>query len=173
MDAEDDQASHEPAPRPGGEASVLAKWARTQSPSVKAALRKVDELPDVGGKSGMKGVPFPFKDRSPIKERFTNREINDAIERAPIERVPLAGLHAIQRTVLPARVAAYVRDPDAIPPGHSSKVHGGPVDLPIVVRHAGIDHLWDGHHRATASSLTGNTTILARYARLPEKDDTR
>lgn len=95
------------------------------------------------------------------KHAHLNRRIADA----PIQDVPLVGLHTIQTSVKPERVAQYIEDPDIIPPGTKGE-HGGPIDLPIVVRQNGGVWVHDGHHRICARVLQGYPTVRARFVDL-------
>jgi len=113
-----------------------------------------------------KAVPFPYLDRSTYKEHFTNRQINQAIEDAPIESVSLDRLHAIQHSVQADKVKRYIADPDSVPKGARDPRHQGPVDVPIVVEYEKKVFIHDGHHRTTAAKLMGKKTVKARFVDL-------
>lgn len=146
---------------------TLAAWARAQT-TQSDAYKALDNLPESETLRGA-AVPFPYADKTAYKSQHTNREINRAIENAPVERVPLNELHAIQHSVKADRVAQYIAHPDAVPAGTRDPKHGGLIDKPIVVVSGGVLYLHDGHHRATAAKLRGEQTIEARVADLDRK----
>lgn len=140
----------------------LAKWSAKKAKQ--AALEKLDTLPSY--KKGRVLHPFPFESRAPIKDAFSPKEINDAIEAAPTESVPLKKLVSGQHSVTPEHVAAYIEDPDAVRPGEKNPETGVPVDKPIVLKYQDTLHLWDGTHRSTAAFLRGEETISSRLVDL-------
>lgn len=104
---------------------------------------------------------------SPVQRDFPNEVINRGIDRAPIRRVAIASLvSAQQHTVARNRVESYIKKPDLIPKNAHHKVHGGPIDLPIVIRYQQLNWLYDGHHRTMAAVLLGERTIRCRYVDL-------
>lgn len=147
--------------------SALA-FARTRSSKTHSAIVKAENLPDSPTGKG-KEVPFPYVDRSVYKSRHSNREINHAIEDAPIEDVKVSDLHAIQHSVKKPRLAEYIRHPDAVPIGTRGPRAGVPTDHPIVIRQDGKMMIHDGHHRCTAAFITGEKTIKARVVDFDKK----
>lgn len=141
-----------------------ALWAETKAQRVRAE-RALARLPLSETGNGAQ-VPFPFVDRKGIKGAFTNAQINAAIRKASVERVPLEGLKSIQHSVKPARVRQYLANPAMRPPGDENAASRTPVDHPIVIEHAGERLLWDGNHRTTAAYLTGAKDIEARLVKL-------
>lgn len=143
----------------------LAKWARLRHPDhARARARLAALAPAANGKGA--AVPFPYRDRADYKAHHPNRVINRAIAAAPLAPVRLAELNAIQHSVRPDVVRAYLDHPAINPRGTRSAVHGGLVDRPVVVRHGGALYLHDGHHRCTAALLAGDETIEARFVDL-------
>lgn len=106
--------------------------------------------------------PFPYRCKSEYKACWTNREIREGIEQAPVRRVRLALLHAIQTEVLAERVLDFIVDPGLVPEGHRDARHGGLVDLPVVVRWRGVHYIHDGHHRLTACWVLGGHEAQVR-----------
>lgn len=126
-----------------------------------AAFARLEALPRV-----QHGVqpPFEIGDKATydaLKGGHLSREIREA----PVVDVPLDGIRTIQKSVNADRVAQYLRDPGLTPKGAIGK-HGGPIDLPIIVRVGGTRYAHDGHHRLSAAKLSGDTTIKARYVDL-------
>lgn len=148
---------------------ALSKWAYARDPAVgKAKLRAV-AMPESPTKHG-KLVPFPYKDaKQTYLKDFSNKEINAAIESAPIRRVALKGLHAIQHSVKVQRLEDYIAHPDIIPPGQRHPSHRGKIDEPIVVQYKRVRYIHDGHHRLTAEMLKGATHDDVRFANLDAK----
>jgi hypothetical protein len=148
---------------------ALSKWAYARDPKVgKAKLRAV-AMPESPTKHG-KLVPFPYKDaKQTYLKDFSNKEINAAIEAAPIRRISLKGLHAIQHSVTVDRLEDYIAHPDIVPPGQRHPEHRGKVDVPIVVQYKRVRYVHDGHHRLTAKLLTGETHDDVRFANLDAK----
>jgi hypothetical protein len=149
--------------------SALSTWAYARDPKVgKAKLRAV-AMPESPTKHG-KLVPFPYKDaKQTYLKDFSNKEINSAIESAPIRRVPLKGIHAIQHSVKAGCIEDYLSHPNIVPPGQRHPEHRGKVDKPIVVQYKGVRYLHDGHHRLTADHLLGKTHADVRFADLDAK----
>jgi hypothetical protein len=112
---------------------------------------------------------MPYADKNAYKGKHSNREINGRIDQAPVRRVPLDGLHAIQHSVRPGRVLTFINDPGAVRPGTHDPEHGGIVDHPIVIHQDGVNYLHDGHHRVTAARLLGDKDIEARYVDFDQK----
>lgn len=139
----------------------LAAWLDGVDGGRKAsALARLAKLS--GWKLGRVVVPFPFRDRDEVKQDVDNEEINEGINEAPVVYVPLRDLHAIQHSVDPKCVAAYIENGGEVPEGTLSPKSGVPVDRPIVLLYKGIEYLWDGHHRATAMLLMGEEDVEAR-----------
>jgi hypothetical protein len=113
--------------------------------------------------------PFPVGDRDTYRQGYTTKEIKALIEKAPIKKVPIKDLTAIQHSVIPGRVAQYIDDPRLLERG-ARKEHGGLVDRPIVIERGGKKWLYDGHHRATAAALLDAPEIDARYVTLNDKE---
>lgn len=143
----------------------LSQWARARAPKVVRAKSCADALPMADNHKG-KAVPFPYLDRAAYKEHFTNRQINEAIEKAPIKSVPLTGLHAIQHSVKASKVKDYISEPDAVPKGARDPKHKGLVDYPIVIEWDGKRFIHDGHHRLTALKLSGKKAAKMRLVSL-------
>lgn len=148
----------------------LAAWARAADTGVSRALVKVDLLPQSETGHGL-AVPFPFLDRSAIKGRHSNREINAAITAAPKVSVPLDGLHAIQHSVKRAKLVDHLSRPSE--PGTLNPETRTPVDLPIVIQQDGVRYIWDGHHRATVAKLRGLQSVRARLVDFDAPNETR
>jgi hypothetical protein len=138
----------------------MTDWA-SQKSGLKRAERKLAELPESETKHGA-AVPWPYADRSAYKGKHTNQEINARIKKAPIVRVPLKHLHAIQHSVKPERVDQYLRDPGQKPLGAKHSKAGTPIDHPIVIKEKGRLYIHDGHHRLTADYLQGKRDADAR-----------
>lgn len=145
----------------------LRAWSSRHIPDMEAARRKLEKMPPADNGRGV-AVPFPYKDRSGYKTNPTrsNTELKQLIESAPVKKIPIAGLHAIQHSVKPQQVLNYVRKPDMVPEGARDPIHGGPIDKPIVVEKAGVRYIYDGHHRITADLLRGKRETEARYVDL-------
>lgn len=112
--------------------------------------------------------PYRFVDRRVYEPKFAVHHLNAAIDAAPVKDVPLASLHGIQHTVARARVAQYIENPKLARRGTRDKLHGGLVDLPIVVRFEGVNYVHDGHHRATAEFYSGGKLLECRFVDLDE-----
>lgn len=149
--------------------SALKAWSCSKSPKLAEAKRQLDAMPAASTGRGVE-VPFPYADRSGYKNdpARSNTEMKELIDNAPVKKVPLEGLHAIQHSVQPRQVLSYVREPDMVPPGARDQFHGGPIDLPIIVHKKGTRYIYDGHHRITAAKLTGRSTVEARYVDLDD-----
>lgn len=111
-------------------------------------------------------TPMRFIDREAYESLMGNRELNALIDAAPTVMVPLANLVAIQHTVNAERVAQYIQNPKLRRRGLRDPVHGGLIDLPIVIRLNGISYIHDGHHRTVASKLLGANYELVRFVDL-------
>lgn len=144
---------------------MLAKWVRAHDPDKDTAKKRLEKMPMAKTAHGSR-VPFPYADKAAYKDKFSNQEINHAIQSAPTRKVPLSKLHAIQHSVKPDRVKEYIDHPDAVPEGQKHPTARTPTDLPIVVHSGGADYIHDGHHRATAELLMGARSIEARYVDL-------
>lgn len=134
------------------------------------ARARLASLPESGTGHGS-AVPFPFADRKAYEDRHSTDEINAAIKAAPVERVKLSDLHAIQHSVKPERVEQYIDDPGLKPPADLHPRAGTPVDHPVVVVAGGKSYLHDGHHRCTARWCEGHDDVEARVARLPSRSE--
>lgn len=152
----------------------VAGWAQSKTIKTKQALRDLEDrskYPDAENKKGMK-VPLPYVDRDKAyKAHVADGEMKERIKKAPVTDVPIAGLHAIQHSVKRHRVKRYLEHPELQPDGKTSKEHGGPTDLPIVVQRKGLRVVFDGHHRTTAAILRGADQVRARFVDLDDKDD--
>jgi hypothetical protein len=143
----------------------LAQWAHAKDPALEMAERKVHSLPLSKTGHGVK-VPFPYAARAAYKTDFSNQEINQAIEDAPVKLIRIAGLHAIQHSVKVDRVLEYIKHHELLLKGTRSPLHKGLVDLPIVIQYQGIRFIHDGHHRTTAAWALGEDNVEARYVNL-------
>jgi hypothetical protein len=139
----------------------LGAWVRAKG-KVEDAVDRLHQLPPSKSGKGVR-VPFPYVSRDSYKSQFSNEEINHLIVSAPRKSVPLSTLHAIQHSVRADRVKEYIKYPEVVPEGAKHALAHTPVDVPIVIHHNGVNLLHDGHHRATASQLSGEKTIEARY----------
>lgn len=141
----------------------LSRWAARRSAEDRriAAKAQLARLPTSLTRHGV-AHGFPVVNKNVYKSKHSNREINDAIDAAPVKPVPLDQIHAIQYSVKPARVVTFIDRPDAVPPGTTDPKHEGIVDAPIVIKQDGKMYLHDGHHRATAAKLLGDRDIKAR-----------
>jgi hypothetical protein len=136
-------------------------WVSHATDGVGAALRKLGKLPPSDNGKGAT-VPFPYRDKTNYKSKHPPGAIRDAIRDAPIKRVDLAGLHAIQQSIQTSVVWKYLEDPDAAS-GRVNARTKTPSDLPIVVQQDGVRYIHDGHHRLTAEKLRGATTARVRF----------
>jgi len=141
----------------------LGAWA-AQRQGEKPAERLLEQMPRSETDHGAK-VPLPFADRKAIKDKHSNKEINKAIAKAPVKKVQIKDLYAIQHSVKPERVREYIRNPETIPGKRHPEAHT-PTDHPVVIRQGGKSYLWDGHHRVTARILRGKTDTNARVVDL-------
>ena len=91
----------------------------------------------------------------------------EQIKVAPVQGVSLKGVRTIQRSVNPERVLHFLRHPGQL--GHARNGHWGPVDLPIIVQAGGQRWIHDGHHRATAAILRGESGVRARFVDLDKR----
>ena len=147
----------------------LASWVHSRDPKVAKAKTLVENLPESPTKHG-KEVPLPYMDpKQGYLKAFTSKEINEAIEKAPIKKIKIADLHAIQHSVKDHRVEEYLDHPSIIPKGTRSPKHGGLVDYPIVIQYKGIKALHDGHHRTTGEMAMGAKYIDARFVNFDAK----
>jgi hypothetical protein len=144
-----------------------AGWAKSRA-ALARAKRHLAALPESSTGHGA-AVPFPVADRKKYRAGHDNKTVNAAIAKAPVERVPLAGLHAIQHSVKPERVLQYLEDPHQAALGQKHPRAGTPTDYPIVVQQGGERYVHDGHHRATAQWLLGKRTVEARLVDLDKK----
>lgn len=139
----------------------MSAWAMRHGGDVQEALKKMGKMPLSQTGHGL-AVPFPYVDKNTqYRAHVPPQVVEHAIANAPIGRVRLDEIHAIQHSVKPQVLTQYIEQPDAIPAGTTGP-HGGPIDLPIVVRWRGRLLLHDGHHRATAAHLRGEKEIAAR-----------
>ncbi len=138
----------------------LADWSRARE-SRESAKSKLDELPSSVTNHGV-SVPFKVGNKKAYKSKHSNREINLAIESAPIRVVPLDRIVAIQHSVKPEKVEEYINNP-VVPAGRRDRHHGGLTDFPIVIQQDGVLYAHDGHHRLTAAKLNGDTSSPARF----------
>jgi hypothetical protein len=139
-------------------------WSRRRR-EVDTASERLGKLPVSETRHGA-AVPFPYRDRGAYKAGHTNKEINRRIQTAPVERVPLRGLHAIQHSVKPRRVEQYIRDPELRGHGDKHPGAGTPTDYPIVIQQDGVRYIHDGHHRLTAKELEGKGYARVRLVHL-------
>ena len=146
----------------------LVAWA-DEKVGTAGALVRLAEMPEA---AHGRAVPWPFLDKAGIKAAASNRRINSLINApAPLRRVRLDELHAIQHSVNADRVKQYILDPAMVPHGARSSRHRGLVDYPIVIRHAGALAIWDGHHRLVADMLRGKETAVVRFVDLGGTDE--
>jgi len=143
---------------------TLANWAARRDPSVDRAKQKLATMRISETGHGAK-VPWPFQDRSIIKSKHTNREINDAIRKAPIVSMDLDddALCSLQHSVKAPHVSFYLEHPDARQEGHLNPKSKTPDDYPIVIQQDGKKVLWDGNHRMTALYLLGRDKAEVRF----------
>jgi hypothetical protein len=147
----------------GDEQAKLRMWAGS-----KASGEKPDPATRLrpGDKPGTLRHPFRLVDRQEYLAQIKGAGVFRRAETAPVEDVPLAGLRSPQRTVNAQRLDEHLADPGLIPNGARGAGHGGPIDVPLIVRLGGVDHLHDGNHRATASFLRGQKSMKARVVDL-------
>lgn len=117
---------------------------------------KVVETSKGPAENDFKTMPFPINESGP--------KPGDA-KAGPVIDHPLEGLIATQKNLYPDRVKQYF-DGREVPEAHDSTGEksipwgdGHPIEI---VRKDGKNHITDGHHRATAAKLRGDTTIPAR-----------
>ncbi len=139
----------------------IRAWASAKDSSSRAKA-KLNELPVSSTNHGV-AVPFQVGDKSAYKKHHTNREINEAIAKAPLHNLPLDNLIAIHHSVRPDNVGEYIDDPMRVPLGSRDPKHGGIIDLPIVIQKDGQRFIHDGTHRATAAVLKGEKNIAVRF----------
>jgi hypothetical protein len=145
------------------EVGNVGRWARATDTGVGRALAAIEHMPTSSTGKGL-AVPYPFRDRAPLKAAVSNREMNSLIASAPKRTIPLEGLHAIQHSVSAEKLREHLLHP--IEPGATHPKTGTPVDLPIVVQHEGIRSIWDGHHRLVAAKLRGASSAKVRFVDL-------
>lgn len=121
---------------------------------------------EAGERAGTLRVPFPDVAHADYLAMVRGRGIARLVDDAPVERVPLASLTAIQRSVNAERLEQHLDDPDLVPAGARKHGSGMLKDAPVVVRLGGKSYLHDGHHRATAALLRGETHVRARVVDL-------
>lgn len=119
-----------------------------------------------GDRPGTLRHPFRVIDRGEYLGMIKGAGIFKRAEDAPIEDVPLAKLHGVQKTVNAQRLDEHVSNPGLVPKGTRGAGHGGLTDLPTVVRVNGVDAIHDGHTRASAAFLRGQKSIKARVVDL-------
>lgn len=113
-------------------------------------------------KDGGAHVPFPYDAQAldkidPKHVRTFYSALTDQ-EALPTRRVGIRSLVATQPRISPDKVA--------------DMQHSGYSKLPVVMRNDGKNYLIDGHHRAAASLLDGETAIDVKYVRLAGTDET-
>ena len=82
-------------------------------------------------------VPFPYADRETYEGGLNNRQLNRAIRKAPVVKIPLTGIYSIQHSVQPERVQQYIDEPDMMAPGTLNPKSKTPIDYPVVVEKEG------------------------------------
>lgn len=145
--------------------SKLALWMDKQSRAARTVPQALALLRSMPGGSNI-GVPLRYGNKDDYESTISTRELNAKIDAAPIKSVPVSGLVAIQHTVNADRVAQHLEDFGLHGKGARHSVHGGVIDVPIVVQKNGTKYLHDGHHRTTAEILLGGRRIRARYVDL-------
>lgn len=151
----------------------LGKWVDSGERAQRSPEAAIELLHSRPAPGGLVQVPLRYVPREGYQQAIGNQEINDRIDRAPIQDVPLDSLVAIQHTVNRARVEEYIRNPKLVRKGTKHDDHGGIVDKPIVVRCKGTNYLFDGHHRVSAAKFSAARTVKARMVDLdadPPKD---
>ena len=147
--------------------SSISRWAE-RDPGTRRALSKLAQLPRV--KHGAE-VPKPLipGDKDSYHEACAKvgypGHLAPEIAKAPVVDMVLGPFRCVQHSVNPDRVAQYLHKPDLVPKGARGE-HGGPIDLPIIVKAGG--HVWchDGTHRLSAAVLHGDKSIKVRYCDL-------
>lgn len=137
--------------------SALRTWAHKYDPRVQRAKATLATMPIASSGHGA-AVPWPYVDRNEVKKYFSNRDINKAIIKAPIESIDIRHdpeLFAIQHSVKAPQVAFYLDHPESKPEGHMNDRSKTPDDVPVVIAYDGKRYIWDGHHRLTAEWLRG------------------
>ncbi len=152
----------------GASGSGLLDWAHASETAEKRASWRLKSLLK-GERDGTVRHPFPVTDREQYLKDIKGKNIPKRVDEAPIESVPLAELHGIQRSVNVERLAQHLEDEDLVPEGKRSPNAGMLVDLPVVVKMNGKDYLHDGHHRATAAWVRGERAIGARVVDLDKQ----
>lgn len=147
--------------------TTLKKWAGTAMTDDAAERRVAMMLP--GDAPGTIKVPFPVEDGAAYRTLIRGGGVSQATHKAPLGKLPLKGLTAIQKTVNRERLQAHLRDPNLIPKGTLGSGHGGIIDLPVVVQKSGTYYIHDGHHRATAAFARGDEYLVARLVDLDAK----
>ena len=145
----------------------LSSWSRAPKEQTDA-MHRLESLPRV--RHGVRPPPPLVVDDKDAYHKACERagypgHLAPEIKAAPIREVPVAGVHTIQSSVNPDRVAQYVRDPGLTREDAVGK-HGGPIGVPIIVQARGVRWMHDGHHRATAEILRGASTVRARFVDL-------
>jgi hypothetical protein len=129
------------------------------------ALLELHKLPDSPTGKGAQ-VPFPYVDRKTYEKSLDNKQLNEAIRRAPVKTISLEGLSSIQHSVNRDRVAQYLRDPHMVPAGMQNSKSHTPIDYPVVVQTGKGEILHDGNHRLTAEWCKGKRRAEVRLVDL-------
>jgi hypothetical protein len=142
----------------------LDVWVRAKGVKDEAKER-LERLPASKTGKGVR-VPFPYVSRDSYKRDFTNEQLNSFIASAPKKKVQLSTLHAIQHSVQPERLEEYIDHPGVVPEGAKHPVAQTPIDRPVIIHYKGVNLIHDGHHRSSASLLSGEKSIEVRYVDL-------
>ncbi len=127
-----------------------------------AALAKLSRMEPLRLLPHLVSTGMPHAD----KHEYGNRVSEAQRQGAEVRMVPIDQLHAVQSGVDPRRLRHFIESPgDIVEPGRRN-ASGYTTDMPIVVDHAGKLYLHDGHHRAVARRLMGETSVKARVVKI-------
>jgi hypothetical protein len=142
---------------------ALKEWAsaRKESP----LETKIRAMPP-GERPGSVLHPFPVAVRAEYLAKIRGKGIFKRAEGVEPQKVSLAGLTAIQKSVNVEKLAQHVENPNLVGKGTRAPGHGGVVDHPVVVKVGGKSYVHDGHHRCCAAHVRGQGSVLARVVDL-------
>lgn len=146
----------------GAAGAGLRAWAAKRADPVSARLAGLEP----GRYPGTVAVPLPRIEHGAYKALIQGAGIPKRVEAAPVVRVPIGELTAIQGSVNAERLQRHLEDPRLIPKGARTPSSGMLKDRPVVVRLGDKSYLHDGHHRVLAAMLRGERDIKARVVDL-------
>jgi ParB-like nuclease domain len=133
---------------------------------------RLQYLPNYGGIDGKAKVMWPSVDKAQYEAMLApHGSIAARTHNAPVAKVRLDQLQAIQHSVNVERLGQHLADPHIYKEGQKGSGHGGLVDLPVVVQKNGQLYIHDGHHRLMAQHLRGLPTAKVRLVNLDAEVD--